>query len=100
MKFAKLESIARGMTAEEVTDSLRSLVNDNRFAAVIRSIQDQKDLVADSACQLRMAGSHGALAHAAGVRYGLMELEGKIRQLTDPPKKTGAQAAPGRVTPH
>lgn len=94
MKYAKLQQIARTMSAEEVTDSLRSLVNDNRFAAVVRMILDLKDNASDTSCEIRFAGSHGALAHAAGERHGLRVLEDQIRLVTDPPKKTGAQPPP------
>jgi hypothetical protein len=92
MKYSKLEQLARGMGAEEVTDCLKGLTTDTRFAALVRLIADQKTLASDYSCDLKFAGSHGALAHAAGVRYGLRELENAIRQAAEPPRKTGAQA--------
>jgi hypothetical protein len=92
MKYAKLEQMARALSPEEVNANVAGLTADPRFAGVVRMILDQKDLAADFSCGVNFSGSHGALAHAAGVRYGLRELEGKIKQLTDPPKKTGAQA--------
>jgi hypothetical protein len=94
VKFAKLEQIARAMDAQELQDSLRSLTNDNRFAAVVRLIIDQKDLSSDGSSQLKFANLHGCLAHAAGVRYGMLELEGQIKQIADPPAKRGAQPPP------
>lgn len=92
MKYAKLKNLAENMTPEEVNDSLRSLASDTRFAAVVRLVLDQKNLSGDASCGLSFANNHGCLAHAAGVRYGMMELEGQIRQLCDPPVKRGAQA--------
>jgi hypothetical protein len=83
MKYAKLKQIADGMTEAEAADSLRSLVSDNRFAAVLRLVQQQKELASDSSCQLKFADSHGCLAHAAGVRYGMLELEGRLRGLCE-----------------
>jgi hypothetical protein len=91
MKYAKLEQIARALTPEEALANVSGLAADPRFAGVVRLILDQKDLAADFSCGVNFAGSHGALAHAAGVRYGLRELEGKIKQLTDPPKRTTPQ---------
>ena len=55
---------------------------------------DQRDRSSDSTCQLKFADHHGCLAHAAGVRYDALELEGIIRQLRDPPVKRGAQPPP------
>ena len=92
MKYAKLKVLADNMTPEEANDSLRSLVNDNRFAAVVKLITTQKELAADFSCGVNFAGSHGALAHAAGVRYGMKELEGTLQQLCDPPKQRGQKA--------
>ena len=82
------------MGPEELADSLKSLVNDPRFPAMVRLICEQKELASDYSAGVSFAGSHGALAHAAGVRYGMMELEGRIKQLCEPPKKRGAQAPP------
>lgn len=90
MKFEKLEQIARGMSEVEMADSLRSLVNDNRFAAVLKLIYKQRQLV-DSDCSLNVANHHGMLAHGAGVRYCTIELESSIRMLCDPPKRRGQQ---------
>ncbi len=94
MKFAKLQQMAQVLTDEEMIANLRSLVNDQRFAAMLRLLAEQKELASDHACQLRFAGSHGCLAHAAGVRYCALELEGKIRELCDPPKKRNTQPPP------
>jgi hypothetical protein len=91
MKYAKLKQIADNMSEQEVSDSLISLVNDNRFGAIVRLISAQKELSADASSQLRFANNHGCLAHAAGVRYGMLELEGRIKQLCEPPVKRGAQ---------
>lgn len=88
-RYAKLLKLARDMSPEEVNDTLKSLANDNRFAAVVALIEEQKELAADFSCDLKFANSHGALAHAGGVRYGMRELAGRIRMLTDPPRKTG-----------
>ena len=86
MKYAKLEQLARAMTPEEITANVAGLAADPRFAGIVALILQQKELAADHSCGLQFAGSHGALAHAAGVRYGMRELEGKIKQLTDPPR--------------
>src|SRR5512144_1180239 len=94
MKFEKLHAIARAMAPEEVTATLRQLCADPRFGAVLRVIQDQKDFAADGSCQLKFAEHAGLLAHAAGVRYGLVELEGRIRATCEPPKKRGPQPPP------
>lgn len=92
MKFAKLKTLAAGMSEDEVRDSLKSLVTDNRFAAVLKLLLDQKELSGDASCQLQFANNPGCLAHAAGVRYGMLELESRIKQLCEPPVKRGAQA--------
>ncbi len=91
MKFLKLEELARGLTEQEMADCLKGLVTDNRFAAVLRLIQQQKELASDAACQLKFAEQPGCLAHAAGVRYAMLELEGRIRGVCEPPKKRGQQ---------
>lgn len=89
MKYAKLLALGRSMSPEEVTDSLKALANDSRFAAVVRLLDEQKELAADGSAQLKFAPSHGCLAHAAGVRYGLLELEGRIKQATETHRKSG-----------
>ena len=96
MKFAKLEQLANALTPEEASAQLRSLAADPRFAAVVWLVKDQKELASDSSARLDFANNHGCLAHAAGVRYGMLELEGKIKQITDPPKNRGAQSPPAK----
>lgn len=91
MKFSKLQQIASGMDAAEVTATLVQLVADPRFAAVVRVIEDQKTLAADASAQLKFASQPGLLAHAAGVRYGLLELEGRLRAACEPPKSRTPQ---------
>ena len=56
MKYEKLKAMAATLTAEEVVDSLRSLAQDNRFAAVVHLIQEQKYL-AHSQRALNQIGS-------------------------------------------
>lgn len=80
MKWQELEELARKLSAEEVRASVASLAADGRFAAVVRLLQDQKDLAADYSCSMKWAEHHGCLAHAAGVRYGMIEVEGRIKQ--------------------
>ena len=84
--------MAENLGDQEMKDSLASLVNDNRFAAVVKLITQQKELSADASAGLQFANNPGCLAHAAGVRYGMLELEGQLKQLCQPPKKRGAQA--------
>lgn len=98
MKYQKLKEIAEGLTAVEVEARLRQLCQDERFAAVVRLILDVKDVGSDAACQLQFADHHGLLAHAAGVRYGMIELEGRIKTAAEPPKARGPKqpAAPER----
>ena len=98
MKYQKLEQMARGMTAEEITANVAGLAADPRFAGIVALIIQQKELAADYSCGVNFAGSHGALAHAAGVRYGLRELEGKIKQLTDPPRGIKTAIPRGKPT--
>ena len=96
MKFAKFQQLASAMDEAEVAATLRQLCADPRFAAVIRLIEDQKMLAADGSAQLKFAEHHGCLAHAAGVRYGLMELEGRLRAVCEPPKiRTPQPPGPG-----
>jgi len=87
MKFAKLEEAGRAMSPDQVMETLRALASDPRFGAVVRIIQEQKELAADNSCQLKFAEHHGCLAHASGVRYAMLELEGRIRQACEPVKK-------------
>jgi hypothetical protein len=94
MRFAKLQQLARGMEDAEVSATLRQLGADPRFACVLRVIEDQKTLAADGSAQLKFAEHHGCLAHAAGVRYGLLELEGRLRMACDPPKSRTPQPPP------
>jgi len=71
--------------------NLRSLASEPRFAAVVELIRRQKELASDGAAQLKFAGNHGCLAHAAGVRYGMIELEGRIKEACEAPRKRGQQ---------
>lgn len=87
MKYEELQALARAMSPEEAEATLRQLANDRRFAAVIRLVTEQKELASDSSSALQFANSHGCLAHAAGVRYGMLELEGRFRALCTPKKK-------------
>lgn len=91
MKYSKLQQLARAMPAEEVTATLRQLLSDPRFAAVVRIIDDQKNLASDGSSQLKFASHHGLLAHAAGVRYGLLELESRFRTACEPPRSKSPQ---------
>ena len=92
MKYQQMEAMARGLSTEELNDSLKGIVADQRFAAVLRLILDQKEMAADGASQLKFAELHGMLAHAAGVRYGMIELEGRIKAICEPPRKRGDRA--------
>lgn len=76
------------MTVEQCAAELRSLANDPRLAAILRVVIEEKELVSDSACQLKFAEHHGSLAHAAGARYAWLELEARIRSACEPPKTT------------
>ena len=91
MKYAKLKVLADNLSEPEMKASLASLVTDPRFAAVVRLITQQKELSADASSALQFANNPGCLAHAAGVRYGMLELEGQLKQLCEPPKQRGAQ---------
>lgn len=94
MKFVKLQELAHGLSEDEAQATLRQLVSDPRFAAVVKLIEDQKTHAADASAQLKFAEHHGCLAHAAGVRHGLLELEACLRAVCDPPKKRGLQLPP------
>lgn len=85
MKFASLQQLARAMDDAEAAATLRQLCADPRFAAVVKLLADEKDIIAESACALKFADHHGCLAHAAGGRCALAAVEGRLRQLCDPP---------------
>lgn len=87
MRYRELEELGRLLTEETAAEELRQLVMDRRFAAVVRLVQQQKELASDGACQLKFAEHAGCLAHAAGVRYGMLELEGRIRTACERKKK-------------
>lgn len=89
MTYKKLLEAGRAMDEKQIEDSLKGLVNDPRFAAVVAAIDVIKEQTANASCQDRYAGEHGTLEHAAGVRFGLIVLESRIKQITDPPKRRG-----------
>lgn len=86
MKYEDLVAAARELPAQQRDATLRQLVNDPRFAAVLALILEQKDLAADSSARLDFANNHGCLAHAGGVRYGMLELENRLRTACAPRK--------------
>jgi len=91
MTFENLLALARELTPERRDAELRALTNDPRFAAVLRVVLDEKELISDSACQLKFAEAPGALAHAAGARYAWLEFEGRLREACLPPKRKAAR---------
>ncbi len=99
MTFEKLTAAARAMSAAEQQATLKQLCEDARGAAVLKLLMDEKELVSDSASQLKFANSHGCLAHAAGARYNLLELEGKLRAVCTPEKVRRKAAAPPEAEP-
>ena len=98
MTFQKLQEAGRKMSEVEIAASLRSLANDARFPAVAELIRRQKELASDGSAQLKFANNAGCLAHAAGVRYGMIELEGSLKQACEAPRKRGEKAPPSEMT--
>jgi hypothetical protein len=93
MTFEKLQALARELTPERRDAELRALTNDPRFAAVLRVVLDEKELISDSACQLKFADHAGSLAHAAGARYAWLEFEGRVREACLPAKRKAPKTA-------
>jgi hypothetical protein len=91
MTYKKLKQMADAMSAAEVNDSLVSLVNDPRFAAVVRILDDHREQYIQAGTAQGMATHHGVLAHNAGSVYALNTFTGVIKQLCEPPKKRGQQ---------
>lgn len=79
MTYEQLQEAGRAMEAKEVFDCLRALSKDPRFAAVVASIERIQQDTADVSCKPEYAANHGTLEHAAGVRFGLMLLAGRLR---------------------
>lgn len=94
MTYKKLKQMAAGMSDAELKDSLVSLVNDTRFPALVRLLDDHREQYISAGSQQALAGHHGALAHNAGSVYALDTLNGVLKQLCEPPKKRGAQPPP------
>lgn len=94
MTYKKLLAAARGMGDAEVAGCLKGLAADPRFAAVLALVDQIKEQTADAACDHHYAEKHGTLEHAAGVRFGLRILEGKIKGMIEPPKRSGQQRPP------
>lgn len=80
MTYEALKRAGERMSGAQVRDSVRSLCSDPRMAAVVRLIEEQKELAADASCAIKFAPEHGCLAHAAGVRYALNELKGRLQE--------------------
>lgn len=96
MTFAKLKSLALAMGEEERAATLKQLCNDPRMAAVVALIWEEKEKASDDAALPPRAVHHGVLAHAAGSRYQLNELENRLRSCCTPEKskrKVQAQQA-------
>jgi hypothetical protein len=93
MTFEKLKAAGVAMSEKEIEDTFRSLVNDQRFAAVVAVILNHREQYVNGGTIQQLANSHGSLAHNAGSVHALNVLLGKIQQVSNPPKKRG-QAAP------
>jgi len=91
MNYAKLQQLAHSMGEEEKRDTLVSLLGDARFAAVVKLLEEHREGYVAAVCQQRMAGSDGALQHAAGSIYALETLGGVLKQLAAPVKQRGEQ---------
>lgn len=86
MTYAKLKSLALSMDEAQQLATLKQLANDPRFAAVLKLILDEKEKTSDDAAQPRRAVHHGVLAHAAGSRFQMLELEHRLRAVCTPDK--------------
>jgi hypothetical protein len=86
MTFAKLKALALAMSPEDREATLKQLCNDPRFAAVVSLIWEEKEKASDDAALPTRAVHHGVLAHAAGSRYQLTELENRLRAHCTPEK--------------
>ena len=86
MTFSKLKSLALAMGEEERTSTLKQLCNDPRMAAVVSLIWEEKEKASDDAALPPRAVHHGVLAHAAGSRYQLNELQNRLRACCTPEK--------------
>lgn len=94
MTYAKLKSLALAMGEAEQVATLKQLANDPRFAAVLKLILDEKEKASDDAAQPRRAVHHGVLAHAAGSRFQMMELENRLRAVCTPDKPRRKESTP------
>jgi hypothetical protein len=86
MTYAKLKSLALTMGEAEQVATLKQLANDPRFAAVLKLILDEKEKASDDAALPPRAVHHGVLAHAAGSRFAMTELENRLRAVCTPDK--------------
>jgi hypothetical protein len=81
MKFAELESIAQGMPPERVDPSLRELMRDPRFGAVLRLIRDHRGQLVLGGASPSVAGSSAAgtiMAHYFGGVDALLTIESRL----------------------
>jgi hypothetical protein len=89
MKWESLEQAARALDEAALKEGLLRLVNDPHCPALVRLLLEQAEMASDSSCQLQFAGQPGMLAHAAGVRYAVLELKGKLKEACETPRKRG-----------
>jgi len=92
MTFEKLKAAGAEMSEKQIEDTFRSMVNDQRFAAVVGVILNHREQFVNGGAIQAIADSHGKLAHNAGSVYALNVLLGKIQQVCNPPKKRHQQA--------
>jgi hypothetical protein len=81
MDFADLEERARTMTSDQVDATLRQLMLDPRFAAVLRILQDQRGALVQTAsapATVAHASSAQIMAHCLGGVDALLAIEGRL----------------------
>jgi len=87
MKWEEMQEKARLMGAAEIDAALLALASDERFPAVLRLIDRQREAFVDGGCQQAMAADPGKQTHCWGSVYALRELEGELRQRMEPGRK-------------
>jgi hypothetical protein len=81
MKFKELESVAQDMSLERLEPTLREMMRDPRFGAVLRLLYDQREQLILGGASPSVAAAPGAgtiMAHYLGGVDALLAIENRL----------------------